>query len=287
MDRPSQTYSCQNVGCSNGFGSSFEAAPEEWFKSKGMTLPKNCPACKTWKDSQTDELRRCAECREPVRITANFKKSYHKSIGPWQAPRECQSCRRGVNPPTSSSNRTSEQRRRQKARSSRQERFSDLPLRELEPRTVITDLSRYQYMISEAHGSRVTRQVHLERHLVGSPNSLTNPVRATAAGLRRPKSPTSLAGNNADVSELLENISVLSLSTDPQMIREYVIPARQMQGNRPIPDRIARVTFTGDQGRLEVTILRCEAGGDQYAIDSSYDGMSVADIHAKLDRDWQ
>lgn len=88
--RPSQTYRCQSKGCTSG--GTFEAAPEEWFRAKSLTPPRQCPACREWCRSQIDESIECVSCRWSLPISAKRKISFHKREGAWRAPDQCSRC---------------------------------------------------------------------------------------------------------------------------------------------------------------------------------------------------
>jgi len=263
QESPSQTYHCQCMGCPNGHGSAFTAAPEYWWTAKDMTPPKNCPDCRIWIKSQHDDATRCRQCGNPIRLPARYKISHYKKIGSYAPPAQCGYCERGEKQAKSIAQRRPRRVRTNKKQNERRKTFADLPLREdLAPRDLITDLHAYQYQITENHEGRrirVTRQVHLERHLHGSAHSLIDLTKAQEFGLSRPKSPTSLVSEQAGVAELLSNVSAFSMSTDPDFVREY------HDG-----DRIIRVTFTGDHDGLEISILE-PFGNGQYGLVSSYD----------------
>jgi len=90
MSAESQTYICYNKGCSSG--GSFIAAPESWFREKGLTPPRNCPGCREWIKAQADERVDCSTCSWPMPISAKRKISYHRREGPWLAPSLCAIC---------------------------------------------------------------------------------------------------------------------------------------------------------------------------------------------------
>lgn len=92
-------YNCMNRGCSNGFESTFYAAPPEWFSGKGINTPKNCPDCKSWKKSQSDSMHRCKSCGYSIRQSRGVKLMHHKKEGVYTPPSECRQCKDGEKPP--------------------------------------------------------------------------------------------------------------------------------------------------------------------------------------------
>lgn len=88
--RPSQTYTCNSRGCDSG--RSFEAAPEDWFHSKGLTPPRHCPHCRDWCRAQVDESIECGSCAWLIPISARRKVSFHKREGAWLPPTHCSRC---------------------------------------------------------------------------------------------------------------------------------------------------------------------------------------------------
>ena len=90
MNGESQTYICYNKGCSSG--GSFEAAPESWFRERGLTPPRNCPSCREWIKQQADESVECSACSWMIPVSAKRKISFHKREGRWQVPSMCTRC---------------------------------------------------------------------------------------------------------------------------------------------------------------------------------------------------
>lgn len=100
-EEDSEEYECRNKGCDNQNGTTFIAAPSEWFKSKGLSTPTNCPDCKEWINEQKEEgpiTAVCAYCGYVWQVSAEFRISYHKYTGDWadywknEAHRSCQRC---------------------------------------------------------------------------------------------------------------------------------------------------------------------------------------------------
>lgn len=213
-----------------------------------------------------------------MRLTANYKKSYHKSVGKYISPERCNDCVSGSRRPRSQAARRDKTERVRRTRQAKKAKFDELPLRDMEPRELITDLTSYQRSVTERYEGntvQVTRQVHLERHLDGSPHSLTSVDAARAIGLRRPKSPTSLATADASVDELLSNVASFAASTDPDMVREY------KEGKS-----IIRVVYTGQHDGLEISVLRPRSG-EGYELVSSYDGVPVEKALDNLKARWK
>ncbi|HJP81731.1 MAG TPA: hypothetical protein VJ841_05025 [Candidatus Saccharimonadales bacterium] len=97
-ERIQHPYACVNKGCVNGFGSIFFGAPPEWFASRGISEPKNCPDCRDWRRSTQDSSHRCADCGFAIPQSANAKKAFHRHEGPYVSPKKCRKCLEG-NPP--------------------------------------------------------------------------------------------------------------------------------------------------------------------------------------------
>ncbi len=259
MERPSQTYYCQNLGCPNGHGSPFQKAPSDWWAQKGLPLPRNCPDCKEWKDSQADERIRCLQCQRTIPIAANYKKSYHKSVGRYSPPEKCSSCERGVKPRTGTKPRPPSRAMKHKA-----QLVLELPSsRPLGVYPLETDLSAYQHRLR--HGE--TRQEHIERHTTWSPHSMVDGN----------KSPTALGTQEPSVEALLRSADIVSRSQNSDRIAEY----RAKNGY------IVRVTLT-DSEQLEVTIINHrQRRNGQHELVTTYDGYTIEKVHSKLrSGDW-
>jgi hypothetical protein len=85
-ERESEEYECQNKGCSNPEGTTFEAAPSAWFENKGLSTPTNCPVCKDWIREQKEDgaiTATCVFCGYTWPVAAEFRISYHKYQGNW------------------------------------------------------------------------------------------------------------------------------------------------------------------------------------------------------------
>lgn len=88
--REMQTYRCHNKGCSSGGW--FTHAPEAWWYSRGIPLPRNCQQCREWMNAQVDETATCTLCASPIPISAKRKISFHKREGAWITPSMCARC---------------------------------------------------------------------------------------------------------------------------------------------------------------------------------------------------
>lgn len=89
------TYQCQNMGCPNGFESTFEMSDEEeqYYADHGLSSPKSCPDCRSWKKRQVLKYPvTCEACGNQRVITPQRRITFHKKIGPWQDPTLCKLC---------------------------------------------------------------------------------------------------------------------------------------------------------------------------------------------------
>lgn len=89
------TYQCQNMGCPNGFESTFEMSDEEeqYYADHGLSSPKSCPDCRSWKKKQVLKYPvTCEACGNQRVITPQRRITFHKKIGPWQDPTLCKLC---------------------------------------------------------------------------------------------------------------------------------------------------------------------------------------------------
>lgn len=250
-NRPGQSYSCHCKGCYYGFGSSFEAAPEEWYIARGMTPPKNCPDCRKWIKNQRDEKARCSLCKRIMRLPARYKISHHKKTGPWVLPDECLSCERGERPPTGAKGLPD----RRKAL-----RPTPHPIREQAPdfteiadgipvksRVIAANPADYQHWVGGE-----TRQVHIEHHIEGSPHSWVG----------KSKSPSAMA-RSSSFNVLLSRVSMALHSSDPATTREY------LEGNK-----IVRLTLL-PSGKIERTIIKAKPGPNGHELITTFDHITV------------
>jgi hypothetical protein len=265
--RPSETYHCNSKGCSNGYGSAFDAAPASWFAERGMTPPKNCPDCRKWIKAQGDQAVRCASCNRTMRLSARLKISHHKRTGPWALPEECRQCERGERPPRSARTwreRTEEEQKEEGA-------FKRLPVT-CWPQRYPLDIQPANYTHPVKLGSKQTRQAHIEAHTDWSPHSQSK----THGGS---KSPTSLETH--DFGSLLQSANVITQVQSLENVREYKDTAY---------GRIVRVTLV-DSTRIEVTIIESTPGtnGHQgHELVTTYDGYTVEQVEDKLKKgEWR
>lgn len=113
-----------------------------------------------------------------------------------------------------------------------------------------------------------TRQEHIERHLPGSAHqdTLNN-------GWEEAKSPTSLVSEGVGFEGLLMQVGYSMLETSPAVTRQY------QDGNR-----VVKLTYSGDDNRIEVTILHPRKEG--YEVVTTYDSVTVGDVVDKLRGCW-
>lgn len=259
-DMIQHAYECQAKGHEGG-SRTFLAAPPEWFSGKGISTPKNCPDCRVWVKSQTDEKIACA-CGAKVRISARAKISQFKKVGPYEPTTECRDCRDGKRPAKGAKRRPDRTERQKRKPEVKPTEFSSLrhgiPL---QPRALLTSGS---YYTSLRPGASENRLEHLGHHVPGSPYDLTTPEAAAASGQRQ-KSPSSFA-SEPSVERLLESAQAHVSTADAMQTREY------MDGRR-----IVRVTYTGDHDRVEISILD-PLPGDHYGLATTYDNVTVEDV---------
>lgn len=259
----SETYSCNSRGCASGYGSRFEAAPSSWFAAKGMSPPKNCPTCRAWIKSQSDQTLRCVSCNRTMRIPGRYKISHHKRTGPWVPPEECRACERGERPPRSAS----ERKRREHVVGPAHEsgsKFSDLSSGiPLQPRNVAYKLEDYQHLVPIVGSrSREPRELHLAHHMLGSPHSQVGMVLPTR---RNEQTATAFVGPGVEDVRMLVAAAGASLYTiDHDRMREY------KEGSRLI-----RLTYFGE-GHIEKTIVELVPGRqDVYRLVTTFDSVTV------------
>lgn len=216
-------YKCMNKGCSNGFESTFYAAPPEWFSSKGINTPKNCPDCKEWKNAQTDSAYRCQTCRSIIRKTANAKIMHHKRQGPYQAPTKCTRCLLGQKAVQAMPKLKREQKPGQ---------FAERVLKLLAgqgfgaptPREFITDTRAY-VGIPQHNDTLQTRQEHIEVHAPWLP-----PVGG--------KTKTTYGMPAANLGALLDDAAKLALEGNPTRAVEKVEKGRPVKVSLETGDKI-------------------------------------------------
>jgi hypothetical protein len=259
-DRPSQTYTCQNLGCPNGYQSTFTAAPEAWFYEKNMLLPKNCPDCKSWIEAQQDQALRCGSCSNSIRIPKRYKISHHKKIGSYQTPEQCKSCAQGKRQPKTAQKLP---RRTKVVRPAPKKRDDFASIRfgiQVQPRAIAANAEYYQKLVPD--GSE-TRRLHLEHHMAGSPHSQVGQIIRN-----RPKPQTRTAVVGATVAEfdlLIAALDVTFSSADPSRMREY------SQGRR-----IVRLTLLdGDQ--IESTVIEPIRDTGLYEVITTFDEVTIQD----------
>lgn len=251
----SQTYTCQCLGCPNGEGSSFAAAPESWWAEKGMTPPKNCPDCRAWVKEQNDEAIRCEGCGGTVRISARYKISHHKKIGPYSPPGICRACERGVRPPRAAAPRPPSKQTLQRRQA------PTLRLPRTRPNTsymLDTQPVNYQHLVPD--GSH-TRQQHIEQHTAWSPHSLVG----------QGKSESALAHQESSFPAILRSANIIAQSSADDRVVEY--KARN--------GYVVKVALT-DSLRLEVTVISPTPGTAGHELVTTYDGFTVGQVHARL-----
>ena len=261
---PQHPYECRCKGHESG-GRTFFAAPPEWFHGKGISTPKNCPDCRKWINSQTDEMATCA-CGAKISISARKKINRFKNEGPYVPITECPSCQQGRRPPKGIKKRPDRKQREKIKEDEKPSEFSALlPGIAPEARTLITSGKYYTDLIP---GKAETRIEHIGRHLAGSPYDQTTRIAAEIQGLSETKSPTSFT-NSTSVNDLLTNTQEFLKASDAGSVREY------MSGGR-----IVRVTFTGDHDRLELSILEPLSDGT-YGLVTTYDNVTVSKVQGK------
>jgi hypothetical protein len=261
-DRPSETYYCSSEGCFNGVGSSFEAAPEDWFTERGLTPPKNCPDCRAWIKAQDDEAVRCTSCGRIMRLSARLKISHHKRTGPWVLPKECRSCERGERPPRSAASQPRPNQASQVGNA-----LSSLPVLR-SPHSYPLDINPVNYTHPIHRGSVQTRQEHIEMHTDWSQHTRTK----TNGGDR---DPTALGTQSNNLGALLQSANIVTQAQSTERVREYV---NTKNGN------VVRVTLT-DSARIEVTVIKASPGtnGHQdHELVTTFDGYTVDQVSGKL-----
>jgi len=254
-DLPQHPYECQCKG-HQGSARTFMAAPPEWFASKSISTPKNCPDCRSWMKSQVDEAITC-ECGNKFRISAKAKISHHKKVGEFQTPKKCRACLEGKKIPRSTIDKRKPFEIDKRKQEKKPEKFSDLVFG-INPssRKIVVDANLYNSETTRSKlGDRETRLEHLEHHLPLSAKSLSG------------SSPTSLVPDASDGIEFLRGLESYMLNSDSNSVREYRISN----------DRIARITFTGDHDGLEKTILR-ENDDGTFTVITSHDKVTVSDV---------
>jgi len=256
-DRPSDEYFCNSMGCSNGYGSSFYAAPAFWFQERGFSLPKNCPDCRRWIKEQTDEVVYCNDCNYMMRLPARYKISHHKRTGPWERPTQCRRCERGAK--AEQSYRGLPRRERQELPVRRDEDTFDSIANGITVQERIVDINaqNYQHMVGRRQSE--TRQTHIEHHMAASSHSLVG----------HGKSVSALGERGEDFASLLEQARDLMAITDPAMTREYLED-----------DKIVRLTLLTD-GYIERTVIMAQPGPNGHELVTTFDGITVTSAKAR------
>lgn len=270
------SYECVNMGHEGG-GRSFLAAPPEWFSQKKLSAPRNCPECKQWIKSQTDEMITC-ECGTKVRIPARAKIGHFKRVGPYVPVKQCQLCSIGQIPTKGVNNWPKRDRQLRFDKEALSDSFEKLvSSHQIQPRVISQSIDRYRRSttINSTSGQRETRELHLERHIPNSVNSWTNTDVANKLGLSRPKSPTLFAGSATTALDLLKNMEDYMNNVDPANVREY------RSGSN-----VVRVTYIEGHHGVEVTILRPLNDGTHEVI-TTHDNVSIDTISNNLKSNWR
>ncbi len=274
MARVEHPWECKMMGHEGG-DRIFYAAPPSWFddpaRGKKMSYPNKCTACKEWIEAQTDEVRACS-CGAAIRITAGRKRSIFKRVGPYEPITECQDCSEGRRQPKGTKKRPDREKRKEEKQPEKKiNTFKDLkPGNAGMSRRVVTSVNFYRgkKMTNDKNNQEETWLVHLEHHIPGSEHDWTSPRTQAALGLSGKTSPTSLVGYGASGEELLEQVSLYAASTDTSTVRDYTVDTT----------KVARVTFTGDESMLELSILALSKTSDDCYVITSYDSLTAADI---------
>lgn|GEM_PF-6011144 len=252
-ERPSQAYTCHSKGCANGFGSTFYAAPEDWFAERGFTPPKNCPDCRKWVKAQTDEPVSCKSCRQTRRVPAKYKISHHKRTGPWETPTQCRKCEEGKRPRESAKSKPPRTKR------SRPDRKGLLAFAQIadgipvEARWIETDPRAYE----DARHDGETHQMHIEHHIAGSPFSLVEEGGKTA---------TALASGPNSFESFLSVADAVMQSADSTCTRDFL----EARGKGR---QLVRLTLLADDQHIERTVVDVDSG----RVVTSYDTITVAE----------
>lgn len=264
-ERRDQTYHCQCKGCPNGEGSAFTGAPQEWFERKGFSTPRNCPDCRAWNKRQVDETFRCETCREPIRVSRNYKISYHKGTGPWKNPTQCRRRESGQ-----VRQRTTRKRKRPEDELISEEEwvtyFGQMSLTgnpiPVEPRKIANNPVYYRQRQIIGDEGPETRLEHIEHHMPRSANSwMTDDV----PDPERIKSPSQFLGEFDRLdADALGHLGAMLGVVDPDYVREHAVGAK-----------IVRHSLL-EGGYMELTVLREIQGHPGiYEVISTYDNIPV------------
>lgn len=265
----SQIYQCQCAGHQGG--RSFSAAPEKWFTDRNLNTPKKCPECRKWIRAQRDEYIHCANCSIYRPLPARYKIFHHLRLGKFERPTLCYRCESGK--PVIRTTKGLRPRERHKERKA-DEGLGELPIgNDPQPLPIPVTFGDYAHYTWE-NGRKVPRYVHILRHVPGSKYTLTNPVVAQYAG-RRVKSPSAFAPSDGDFEKYMTTIHHHLNNFDPQNVRQYT------EGKR-----IVHVTFLS-QAHAEVTILERTPGASGFRMVTSYDNVTIQEIHDNLSSRWK
>lgn len=249
-ERPSQTYYCQCKGCSNGHNSAFDDAPEEWWSSKGYTIPKSCKDCRAWRKQQITEVIQCISCGRPWRITKQYKITYHMKTGAYRKSDKCRRCEQGNKPTKSVVGRYPQPPRLNGGVSP--QALSLVPYNEL---------SNY-------------RKVHYGKHVADHPFSEIGQLRPNGELVTA----TKLVGANATSEEFYEAGYRVAFLTDENTYQYHC-------GNRIFKVRPCGIHYE----HVEVTIFTNQPNENgQYELLTSYDEVTIAEAEWYIDQGrWQ
>lgn len=270
MARVDYPWECKMMGHEGG-DRIFYKAPPKWFDDMKMYYPNKCDLCREWMKSQTDEVRTCT-CGAAIPIPAGRKRHIFKRIGPYEPITECHDCSEGRRQPKGSKKRPDREKRKEVKEPKKQlNGFDRLKQGNIGViRKVIVDPAFYhsEVLRNNKTDQYESRYVHIEHHISGSSNDWTDPAVRAALGISDKSSPTSLVSQGATAEDLLSQIYSYASTTDESIVRDY------SHGQ----DAVARVTYTGDENRLELTILRYNEHTDSYGVITSYDSLEPDDI---------
>ena len=275
MARVEHPWECKMMG-HQGSDRVFYAAPPEWFKGKKMSDPNKCEPCRKWMKSQTDEVSTC-NCGAAIPIPAGRKRHVFKRIGPYEPITECHDCSEGRRQPNGTKKRPNRKKRNEEKNPEKRE--SDF--HKLDPgngpigRAIIVDRAAY-YADRTFNGKtrrNESRYTHLEHHIVGSANDWTDLAVRRSLGIPDSYScsPTVLVADGSTTMDLVGQVSTYAAMTDLFFIRDYTVSN----------DRIARVTYLGNDTNLELSILKSDGSGAWLVI-SSYDHITVEKIKTQF-----
>lgn len=299
-ERPQAQYECIQAG--HHFGSRvFDDSPPEKWLGEGKSLPLACHTCRKWKTNQRDEEAQCASCGAVMQITAKYKVAYHRHQGVFEMPKLCKRCTDNPRPKMVA---TMPPRPGVRNPKNEETKWDKLPInRDAQPLQVISDASYYQRqtakeppeqlrkewravltaegmskrdaarlrqdMVADGSWPSETRQEHIEQHLPDSPHQETR-----NDGWEERKSPTSLVGEGVGFEGLLMQVGHSMLETNPAVTRQY------QEGNRVI-----KLTYSGDDNRIEVTILHPRKEG--YEVVTTYDSYTPVKVLKNLNENWR